>query len=187
MVMKTLPATTLLWWGPNRAGPPRDGGDPSSLISLAPSILLLTRLLTGALASQCGLHALFFARLQVKGVTLDFLNNVFLLHFALETAQSVFEGLTLLQSYFGQKRYTPKLVRVGPVSYYKVPKTSQGGSENYFAVEALLWDDRGRDRRFVLKELVKGNNFRMPPKANNERTIPTPAFGLRTFCAAGSG
>jgi hypothetical protein len=33
------------------------------------------------------------------------------LHFALETAQSVFEGLTLLQSYFGQKRYTPKLVR----------------------------------------------------------------------------
>ena len=43
------------------------------------------------------------------------------------------------------------------------------------------------NRRFVLKELVKGNNFRMPPKANNERTIPTPAFGLRTFGAAGSG
>jgi hypothetical protein len=120
-------------------------------------------------------------------VALYLFNNVFLLHFALKTAQSVFEGLTLLQSYFGQKRYTPKLVRVGPVSYYKVPKTSQGGSENYFGVEVLLWDDRGRDRRFVLKELVTGNNFRMPPQANNERTIPTPAFGLRTFCAAGSG
>jgi hypothetical protein len=110
MVMKSLPATTLLWWGPNRAGPPRDGGDPSSLVNPA-LILLLTRLLTGTLASQCGLHALFFARLQVKGVTLDLLNNVFLLHLALETAQSIFEGLTLLQSYFGQKRYTPKLVR----------------------------------------------------------------------------
>src|ERR1700680_3795993 len=159
MVMKTLPATTPLWWGPNRAGPPRDGGDPSSLISLAPSILLLTRLLTGTLARQCGLHALFFARLQVKGVTLDFLNNVFLLHLALETAQGVFEGLTLLQSDFGQKRYTPKLVRVGPVSYYKVPKTSQGGSENYFEDEVLLWDDRRRDRRFLLKELVKDNRI----------------------------
>jgi hypothetical protein len=78
---------------------------------MAPLILLLTRLLAGTLASQCGLHALFFARLQVKGVTLDLLNNVFLLHLTLETAQSVFERLTLLQSYFGQKRYTPKLVR----------------------------------------------------------------------------
>src|SRR3982075_3650483 len=128
MFIKALPATTLLWWEPNRAGPPRDGGAPSSLISLAPSILLLTRLLTGTLASQCGLHAFFFARLQVKGVTLDFLNNVFLLHLALETAQRVFEGLPLLQSYFGQKQHTPNLDRVGPVSYYKVPKTSQGGS-----------------------------------------------------------
>jgi hypothetical protein len=33
------------------------------------------------------------------------------LHLALETAQSVFERLTLLQSYFGQKRYTPKLAQ----------------------------------------------------------------------------
>src|ERR1700732_232595 len=126
---------------------------PFELISIASLILLLTRLLTGTLASQCGLDALFFARFQVKGVTLDLLDNVFLLHLALETAQSVFEGLTLLQSYFGQKRYTPKLVRVGPVSYYKVPKTSQGGSENYFGDEVLLWDDRRRDRRFLLKEL----------------------------------
>ena len=111
MVMKTFPSTTLRWWGPNRAGPPRDGGDPSSLFSFASLILLLTRLLARTLASQCGLDAFFFARLQVKGVTLDLFNNVFLLHLALETAQSVFEGLTLLQSHFGQKRYTPKLVQ----------------------------------------------------------------------------
>src|SRR3977135_1802569 len=92
---ENTPCYNSAWWGPNRAGPPRDGGDPSSLICLAPLILLLTRLLTGTLASQCGLHALFFARLQVKRVTLDLLDNVFLLHLALETAQSVFEGLTL--------------------------------------------------------------------------------------------
>src|SRR5260370_29823798 len=110
MVMKSLPATTLLWWGPNRAGPPRDGGDPSSLIDPAPLILLLTRLFTGTLASQCGLHALFFARLQLKGASLDLLNNIFLLYLALETSQIVFEGLTLLTSNFSQKRYTPKLV-----------------------------------------------------------------------------
>src|SRR3977135_862643 len=97
-------------WGPNRAGPPLDGGDPSAQL-LFLLILSLAGLLTGAFASQRSLHAFFLARLQVKGVTLDLLNNVFLLHLALETAQRIFEGLTLLQSHFSQKRYTPKLVR----------------------------------------------------------------------------
>lgn len=49
-------------------------------------ILLFTCLLASSLASQRGLHALFLAGLQVKGVSLDLLNNVFLLHFALEAA-----------------------------------------------------------------------------------------------------
>ena len=51
------------------------------------------------------------AGFHIEAMFLDFLDDVFLLHLALETAQSVFEGLALLQSYFGQKRYTPKLVR----------------------------------------------------------------------------
>jgi hypothetical protein len=38
------------------------------------------------LASQRGLHTLFLAGLQVKGVALDLLNDVFLLHLAFETA-----------------------------------------------------------------------------------------------------
>jgi hypothetical protein len=123
-------------WGPNRAGPPRDGGDPLELISIAPLILLLTRLLAGTLASQRSLHALFLAWLQVKGVTLDLLNNIFLLHLALETAQSVFEGLTLLQSYFCQMRYTPKLVRWDPLVITRFRKQVKGeveilGMESY--------------------------------------------------------
>ena len=49
-------------------------------------VLLFTRLLPTALASQCFFHALLLAGLQVKGVTLDLLDDVFLLHLALETA-----------------------------------------------------------------------------------------------------
>ncbi len=64
-------------------------------------------LLAGALASQRRLYAFLFAGLQVKGVALYLFNNVFLLHFALETAQSVFEGLTLLQSNFRQTDTPP--------------------------------------------------------------------------------
>jgi hypothetical protein len=40
-------------------------------------------------------------------VALNFFNDVFLLHFALKTPQSVFEGLTLLQSNFRQTDTPP--------------------------------------------------------------------------------
>ena len=69
-------------------------------------ILLFARFLTGSLASESRLDAFFFAGLQVEGVALDLLDNVFLLHLALETAQSVLEGLALLKSNFCQT-YTP--------------------------------------------------------------------------------
>jgi hypothetical protein len=71
------------------------------------SVLLFTRLLAGALASQRCLHAFFFAGLQVKGMTLHFLNDVFLLHLAFEAAQSVLEGLSLLKSHFCQTDTPP--------------------------------------------------------------------------------
>ena len=49
-------------------------------------ILFFARFLSGALARERGLHTLLFARLQVEGVTLNLLDDVFLLHLALEAA-----------------------------------------------------------------------------------------------------
>ena len=89
-------------------------------------ILFLACLLPAALASQRLLDTLFLAGLQVEGMTLDLLNDVFLLHLALETAESILEGFTLLESYFSQPNYTPKLVPLGPDSYCKVLRASQG-------------------------------------------------------------
>lgn len=69
-------------------------------------ILFFPCFLARSFTSQCCLYTLLFAGLQVKGVALHFLDNVFLLHLALETSQSILEGLALLQSYFCQT-YTP--------------------------------------------------------------------------------
>jgi hypothetical protein len=76
-------------------------------------VLFFTRFLAAALTGQCFFHTLLLARLQVKGVTLDLLDNVFLLHLALEATQCIFEGLALLKSYFCQLNYTPKPVPFG--------------------------------------------------------------------------
>ena len=81
-------------------------------------VLLLANLLASAFAGECGLHAFFFTGLKVKGVALDLFDNVFLLHFALETAQSVFEGFTLLQSNFRQTDTPPNpSCRIALLSY----------------------------------------------------------------------
>ena len=47
-------------------------------------ILLLADLLAIALARERFFHAFLFTGLQIKRVTLDFLDNVFRLHLALE-------------------------------------------------------------------------------------------------------
>jgi hypothetical protein len=94
------PCCSSRWWGPNGAGPPREGA------TLYCSVLFFARFLTSAFASERGLNTLFFAGLQVKGVALNLLDDVFLLHLALEAAQSVLEGFTLLKSNFRQT-YTP--------------------------------------------------------------------------------
>ena len=49
-------------------------------------ILFFACLFSGALASQSSFYTLFFAGLQVEGVALDLLDDVFLLHLALEAA-----------------------------------------------------------------------------------------------------
>jgi hypothetical protein len=53
--------------------------------------LFFARFLAAAFAGQGFLDPLFFAGLQVKGVTLDLLDDVFLLHLALETPEGVFQ------------------------------------------------------------------------------------------------
>jgi hypothetical protein len=65
-------------------------------------ILFFACFLARPFPSQRGLHALLFTRLQVEGVSLDLLDDVFLLDLALEAAKCVLEGFTLLQSNFCQ-------------------------------------------------------------------------------------
>jgi len=76
---------------------------------LRPSVLFFASLLAGSFASERGFHALFLAGLQVEGVALDLLDNVFLLHLTFEAAQSVLEGLTLLKPNFCQTDTPPAL------------------------------------------------------------------------------
>ena len=78
-------------------------------------ILFFPCLLATAFTRQCFLYALFLARLQVEGVTLNLLDNIFLLHFALETAQRILEGLTLLNSDFRQLATPPNWSRLDPI------------------------------------------------------------------------
>jgi hypothetical protein len=70
-------------------------------------ILFFARFLASTLASESSFDSLFLAGLQVKGVALDLLDNVFLLHLTLETAQSVLEGFTLLKPNFCQTDTPP--------------------------------------------------------------------------------
>ena len=72
--------------------------------------LLFASFLPATFARYRFLDTLFLAGLQIKGVPLDLLNSVFLLHLALEPSQSVLEGFALLQPDFCQLAYTPKPV-----------------------------------------------------------------------------
>src|ERR1700694_1687211 len=65
-------------------------------------VLFFACFLSAALARQCFFHALLLAGFQVKGVTLDLLDDVFLLYLAFKTAERILEGLALLKSYFCQ-------------------------------------------------------------------------------------
>jgi hypothetical protein len=81
-------------------------------------ILLLTDLLAIALTSKRFFHALLFTGLQIKRVTLDFLDNVFRLHFALEAPQCVLKGFAFLYSNLCQEKYTSKHAQSGQFSEY---------------------------------------------------------------------
>jgi hypothetical protein len=72
-----------------------------------PLVLLLANLLTCALTSQRSLYAFLLTGFQVKGVALDLFDDIFLLHFALEAAQRVLKGLSLLKPNFRQPDTPP--------------------------------------------------------------------------------
>src|SRR5215470_5491809 len=72
------------------------------LIALRTKVAVPPALFSGSLARQSLLHAAPLSRLQVVGVALHFLDDVFRLHFTLEPAKRVFQRLSLLQSNFCQ-------------------------------------------------------------------------------------
>jgi hypothetical protein len=53
-------------------------------------------------ACQSLLDPQFLARLQIERMALDLFNDVFLLHLAFEAPEGVFQGFTVLESYFSQ-------------------------------------------------------------------------------------
>ena len=104
---------------PERVRPPACAGGPVEAL-----VLLFTSLLAAALARQGFLQPGPLARLQVVGVTLNFLNNVLLLHLPLEAAQRVLKGLTLLKTNFRQACNTPKLAQSAEYSLPYFPQIS---------------------------------------------------------------
>ena len=76
-------------------------------------ILLLADLLAIALASERFFHALLFTRLQIKRVTLNFLDDVFGLHLALKAPQGILKGFAFLYSNLCQEKYTSKQSQSG--------------------------------------------------------------------------
>jgi len=87
-----------------------EGWGHNQVVAPARLLLFFSRLFATTLPRQCFLCPFLFARLQVKGVTFHFLNDVFLLHLTLEATQSVFERFAFLQSDFSQRNCTPKPV-----------------------------------------------------------------------------
>ena len=102
-------------------------------------VLFFACFLAAALASERFLDTLLLAGLQVEGMTFYFFDNVFLLYLTLETAESIFEGFTLLKSDFSQTNYTPKLVPLGPDSYCKVLQASQGDCQDFEHGKWEIW------------------------------------------------
>lgn len=81
--------------------------------------MLLADLLAITLACERFFYALLFTWFQIKGVTLDFLDNVFGLHLALKTAQSIFKGFAFLYSNLCQEKYTSKQSPIGNTYIYQ--------------------------------------------------------------------
>jgi len=65
-------------------------------------ILLATLLLAQSLPRKRFFCPALFTGLHIEAVLLDFLDDIFLLHFALKTAQRIFQRFTLLDNHLCQ-------------------------------------------------------------------------------------
>jgi hypothetical protein len=70
-------------------------------------VLFLSCFLAAPFTRERFFHSLLLARLQVRGVTLHFLNDVLLLYLPLEAAKRIFNRFAFLNSNLCQKYYTP--------------------------------------------------------------------------------
>jgi len=75
----------------------RSGSSCVTVWELPASIRFFARLFPRAFTGESRLYAFLFARFQIKGVALYFFDNVFLLDFAFEAAQSAGRGLAFRQ------------------------------------------------------------------------------------------
>lgn len=75
--------------------------------ALTGSVLFVSGLLACPFSSQGCLDPLFLPWFQIEGVLLNLLDDIFLLNFALEATQRIFEGFPLLKPYFSQAINTP--------------------------------------------------------------------------------
>src|SRR6266849_3629331 len=99
-------------------------------------IVLFANLFSSTLLRQSLLHPASLARLQVVGVTLHFLDDIFRLNLAFEPTQGVLQRFTLLQSNFCQTHHpqpstistilelTPFVRRFVAANYQITPSTS---------------------------------------------------------------
>ena len=90
------------------AGRPVDLGDRQAAGTAGCLIRFPALLLAESLPRKCFFGTALFAGLHIEAVLLDFLDDVFLLHFALETAQSILQGLTFLNDYFSHVYIHPQ-------------------------------------------------------------------------------
>jgi hypothetical protein len=74
----------------------------SDLVAIRAGIAVLAHFFLGALAGQGLLHTKLFPRLQVEGVPLDFLDDIFRLHLTFKPAQRVLQRLAFLYTNFCQ-------------------------------------------------------------------------------------
>ena len=83
-------------------------------------VLLFTSFLTIPLARQRFFHATLFARLQVEGVTLHFLDDVLLLNLTLKPAQRIFKRLAFLYANLCQETTPPNRPNRAFIEYRKL-------------------------------------------------------------------
>ena len=96
-------------------------------------VLLPPLLFAQPLARKSLFRAPLFTRLHVVTVFLDLLDDVFLLHLALEPAQGIFQRLTFLNTYFGHLEFTVLPLHVAIIAM------NRGCSERFHSFMSAYW------------------------------------------------